>query len=79
MENYLIHDAIRSLYPNVVTIIDTECFDKDNNLINVDMDKVMVEAERLSNIKPVSLEDIIKELSDKVTQQQEQINLLINK
>ena len=79
MENYLIHDSIRSLYPNVVTIIDTKCFDEDNNLINVDMDKVMVEAERLSNIKPVSLEDIIQELNQKIEAQQQQINQLINK
>ena len=74
MNTFLIHDAIRILYPNVVTIRDTECFDENNNLIEVDMDNVIIEAERLSNIKPVSLEDLIKqqqvliqELNDKVT------------
>lgn len=74
MENYLIHDAIRNLYPNVVTIRGEESFDENDILIETDMNAVLIEAERLSKIKPVSLEDLIKaqqaiiqELSAKVS------------
>lgn len=76
MENYLIHDAIRNLYSNVVTIRDVDCFDENDNQIEVDMDAVMIEAERISNLPPAhpqqNLLDIIADL-------QAQINELKNK
>tara|TARA_R110000868_G_scaffold376448_1_gene641301 strand:+ start:850 stop:1080 length:231 start_codon:yes stop_codon:yes gene_type:complete len=68
MENFYIHNAIRSLYPNVVTVRGEESFDENNNLIEIDMDAVNIEAEKLSQIKPVNLNDIIQELSKKVTE-----------
>jgi hypothetical protein len=63
MKEFYTHDAIRSLYPNVVTIMGQESFDIDNNLIKIDMDAVNIEAEKLSKIKPVSLNNIIDELT----------------
>ena len=32
-----LHDAIFALYPNVVTARDNEAFDKDNNLVVIDL------------------------------------------
>ena len=74
MEQFYIHNAIRTLYPNVVTIMDEESFDIDNNLIEINMDAVNIEAERLSQIKPVSLNDIIQEQNQTI---QELSNRLI--
>ena len=74
MENFIIHDAIRSLYPNVVTIRDNESFDENDNIVNIDMDAVMVEADRLSNIKPVTIEDTIEDLKAQI----EELKKLIN-
>jgi hypothetical protein len=76
MENFYIHNAIRSLYPNVVTIRGEESFDENNNLIEIDMDAVNIEAEKLSQIKPVSLYDIVKEQNQTIQNLQEQINIL---
>jgi hypothetical protein len=76
MEQFYIHDAIRSLYPNVVTVIGEESFDENNNLIEIDMDAVNIEAEKLSQIKPVSLYDIVKEQNQTIQNLQEQINIL---
>jgi hypothetical protein len=76
MELFYIHNAIRSLYPNVVTIKGEESFDENGNLVEIDIEAVMVEAERLSKIEPTnpnqSLLDIIADL-------QAQINELKNK
>jgi len=74
MNNFVIHDAIRNLYPNVVTIRGEESFDNEDNLIEVDMDEVMIEAERLSNIKPISIDDTIKDLKAQI----EELKKLIN-
>jgi len=68
MEQFYIHDAIRNLYPNVVTVRGEESFDENNNLIEIDMNAVNIEAEKLSQIKPVNLNDIIQELSKKITE-----------
>jgi hypothetical protein len=62
MNDLIIHDAIRSLYPNVVTIRGEESYDENNNLVDINMDLVTIEAERLSNIKPINLNDMIQEL-----------------
>jgi hypothetical protein len=66
MEPFYIHNAIRSLYPNVVTIRGEESFDENDNLVEIDMEAVMVEAERLSKIEPSNpqqpLLDLIAEL-----------------
>ena len=61
MNEFIIHDAIRSLYSNVVTIRGEESYDENNNLIEIDMNAVNVEAERLSNITPINLNDMIQE------------------
>jgi hypothetical protein len=73
MEQFYIHNAIRSLYSNVVTIRGEESFDENNNLVQIDMDAVNIEAEKLSQIKPITLNDIreqqnqiIKELSNRL-------------
>ena len=34
------HNAIYTLYPNVVTVRDTTAFDKDDNVVEIDMDAV---------------------------------------
>jgi len=34
------HNAIYALYPNVVTVRDTTAFDKDNNVVQINMDAV---------------------------------------
>jgi hypothetical protein len=34
------HNAIYALYPNVVTVRDTTAFDKDDNVVAIDMDAV---------------------------------------
>jgi len=34
------HKAIRALYSNVVTVRDTTAFDKDDNVVEIDMDAV---------------------------------------
>jgi hypothetical protein len=34
------HEAVYSLYPNVVYINDITAFDKDNNVVEIDMDAV---------------------------------------
>ena len=79
MENYLIHDAIRSLYPNVVTIKGEESFDENDNLIETDMNAVLIEAEKLSNIKPVSLEDMIKAQQALIQELSAKVSALENK
>ena len=61
MEQFYIHNAIRSLYSNVVTIRGEESFDENNNLVQIDMDAVNIEAEKLSQIKPITLNDIIEQ------------------
>ena len=71
MDNFYIHNAIRSLYPNVVTIRNEENFDENNNLVEINMNAVMVEAERLSKIEPLppqqSMLDLIAELQAQIT------------
>ena len=79
MKEFYTHDAIRNLYPNVVTIIGEQSFDIDNNLIEINIDAVNIEAEKLSQIKPVSLYDIVKEQNQTIQNLQEQINILNNK
>jgi len=78
MDNFYIHNAIRSLYSNVVTIRDEENFDENNNLVEIDMEVVMVEAERLSKIEPInpnqSLLDIIAEQQAQINELKAQIN-----
>jgi hypothetical protein len=78
MDNFYIHNAIRSLYPNVITIRDEENFDENNNLVEIDMEVVMVEAERLSKIEPInpnqSLLDIIAEQQAQINELKAQIN-----
>jgi hypothetical protein len=74
MENFYIHNAIRSLYPNVVTIRGEESFDENNNLVEIDISGVNIEAERLSQIKPVSLNDIIKEQNQIIQELNERLN-----
>ena len=34
------HNAIYALYPNVVTVRDTTAFDKDENVVQIDIDAV---------------------------------------
>jgi len=72
MDNFYIHNAIRSLYPNVVTIRGEENIDENNNLVEINMDAVMVEAERLSKIEPPhpqqSMLDLIAELQAQITE-----------
>jgi len=72
MDNFYIHNAIRSLYPNVVTIRGEENIDENNNLVKINMDAVMVEAERLSKIEPPhpqqSMLDLIAELQAQITE-----------
>ena len=34
------HNAIYALYPNVVTVRDTTAFDKDDNVVQINMDAV---------------------------------------
>jgi hypothetical protein len=44
----MIHEAIYALYPNVVTIDDgTGAFDKDGDLVDIDMDAVATKAAEL--------------------------------
>lgn len=66
METFYIHNAIRNLYPNVITIRDNESFDENDNIVNINMDAVMVEADRLSHIKPVTIEDTIEDLKKQI-------------
>lgn len=61
MEQFYIHNAIRTLYPNVVTIRGEESFDENDNLVKIDIDAVNIEAEKLSQIKPITLNDIIEQ------------------
>jgi hypothetical protein len=72
MDNFYIHNAIRSLYPNVVTIKEEKSFDENDNIVEIDMDTVMVEAERLSKIEPAnpnkSMLDLIAELQAQITE-----------
>jgi hypothetical protein len=72
MDNFYIHNAIRSLYPNIVTIRGEENIDENNNLVEIDMDAVMVEAERLSKIESPhpqqSMLDLIAELQAQITE-----------
>jgi len=79
MEQFYIHDAIRNLYPNVVTIKGEESFDENDNLIETDMNAVLIEAERLSNIKPVSLEDLIKAQQSIIQELSAKVSALENK
>jgi hypothetical protein len=76
MDNFYIHNAIRSLYPNVVTIRGEENFDENNNLVEIDMDVIMVEAERLSKIEPANPN---QSLLNTIADLQAQINALENK
>jgi hypothetical protein len=76
MENFYIHNAIRSLYPNVVTIRGEENIDENNNLVEINMDAVMVEAERLSKIE---LSNPNQSLLNTIADLQAQINELKNK
>jgi len=78
MQNINIHEAIRNLYTNVITIRDNKCFDENNNIIDIDMFLVNIEAQRLSKIIPISLNDIIKNQNDKIINLQEQINKIVN-
>jgi hypothetical protein len=70
MEQFYIHNAIRSLYPNIVTIREEKSFDENDNIVEIDMDAVMVEAERLSKIVAPppnqSLLDIIANLQAQI-------------
>lgn len=72
MNDFIIHDAIRNLYPNVVTIREGKHFDENNNEVTIDMDTVMVEAERISNLPPAnsqqSLLDLIAELRAEINE-----------
>ena len=72
MEQFYIHNAIRSLYSNVVTIKEEKSFDENDNIVEIDMDAVMVEAERLSKIEPAnpnkSMLDLIAELQAQITE-----------
>jgi hypothetical protein len=72
MDNFYIHNAIRSLYPNVVTIREEKSFDENGNLVEIDMDAVMVEAERLSKIESShpqqSMLDLIAELRAEINE-----------
>jgi hypothetical protein len=72
MDNFYIHNAIRSLYSNVVTIRDEENFDENDNIVEIDTEAVMVEAERLSKIEPPhpqqSMLDLIAELQAQITE-----------
>ena len=72
MEQFYIHKAIRSLYSNVVTIKEEKSFDENDNIVEIDMDAVMVEAERLSKIEPAnpnkSMLDLIAELQAQITE-----------
>jgi hypothetical protein len=79
METFYIHNAIRKLYPNVITIRDNESFDENNNLVNIDMNAVTIEAERLSNIKPVSFEDMIKAQQALIQELSAKVSALENK
>jgi len=74
MDNFYIHNAIRSLYPNIVTIREEKSFDENNNLVEIDISGVNIEAERLSQIKPVSLNDIIKEQNQIIQELNERLN-----
>ena len=79
METFYIHNAIRSLYPNVITIIGENCTDENDNLVNIDMNAVIIEAERLSNIKPISVEDMIKSQQALIQQLSAKVSALENK
>lgn len=76
MNDFIIHDAIRNLYPNVVTIREGKHFDENNNEITIDMDTVMIEAERISNLPPANPQ---QPLLDIIANLQQQINELKNK
>jgi hypothetical protein len=72
MDNFYIHNAIRSLYPNVITIREEKSFDENDNIVEIDMNTVMVEAERLSKIEPPhpqqSMLDLIAELRAEINE-----------
>jgi hypothetical protein len=72
MDNFYIHNAIRSLYPNIVTIREEKSFDENDNIVEINMDVVMVEAERLSKIESPhpqqSMLDLIAELQSQITE-----------
>jgi hypothetical protein len=72
MDNFYIHNAIRSLYSNIVTIKEEKSFDENGNIVEIDMDAVMIEAERLSKIEPAnpnkSMLDLIAELQAQITE-----------
>jgi hypothetical protein len=76
MENFYIHNAIRSLYSNVVTIREEKSFDENGNIVEIDMDAVMIEAERLSKIEPVNPN---QSLLNTIADLQSQIDELKNK
>lgn len=79
MENFYIHDAIRNLYSNVVTIKGKECFDENNNHIEINMDLVKIEAERLSNIKPINLQELIEQQQNLIQELSAKVTALENK
>jgi hypothetical protein len=76
MDNFYIHNAIRSLYPNVVTIRGEENIDENNNIVEIDMNAVMVEAERLSKIEPPHPQ---QPMLDLIAELRAEINELKNK
>jgi hypothetical protein len=51
----MLHDAIRALYPNVITIVDTTAYDKDDNIIEYDFtaaeSKAIVMQDDITNSK----------------------------
>ena len=63
------HSAIYALYPNVVHVRDTTAFDKDDNVVDIDMDAVNAwvdpnayKAKRVAEYPPVTdyLDGVVK-------------------
>ena len=63
------HDAVYSLYPNVVTIIDTTAYDKDGNqvlyditAVNAWVDPNAYKAKRIAEYPPITdyLDGVVK-------------------
>lgn len=79
MEKFYIYDAIRNLYSNVVVIKEFDCFDENDNQVKIDMDLVKIEAERLSNIKPVNLQDLIVQQQKLIEELLAKVTALENK
>jgi len=63
------HKAVRALYSNVVTVRDTTAFDKDDNVVEIDLDAVdawvdpnAYTAKRASEYPPITdyLDGVVK-------------------